>query len=162
MEKKKFIHIRITLDELLTSSWPVDLGRDATLTTLQRRCANPPAIPVSRDVHVIFGEATLLVQRYTTILESHVTPLNFVRLNEGLLVALALCNGRRSSQLTGAPFECFRSRPAGDALQRELRVVPLLDRAVGVTPAGLDDHQRRPEFFMVPGGKNKRPVAVIV
>lgn len=149
-------------DDLLSSAWPVDIGKHAQLTTLQRRCSNPPQIPVSADVHALFREATSMVARCTALLEFHVTEKNFVQLSEALLVALVIYNGRRASEVSGAPFNCYRNRPTGEALQKELRVVPILDRAVGVRDAVLEDRSGRPEFFLVPGGKNKRPVAIIV
>ncbi|CAH0394270.1 unnamed protein product, partial [Bemisia tabaci] len=55
-------------DDLLSSAWPVDIGRHAQLTTLQRRFSNPPEIPVSADVHALFREATSMVARSTALL----------------------------------------------------------------------------------------------
>nr|XP_018908641.1 PREDICTED: uncharacterized protein LOC109038138 [Bemisia tabaci] len=149
-------------DDLLSSAWPVDIGKHAQATTLQRRCSNPPQIPVSADIHALFREATSMVARSTALLEFQVTEKNFVQLSEALLAALVIYNGRRASEVSGAPFNCYRNRPTGEALQKELRVVPILDRAVGVRDALLEDQSGRPEFFLVPGGKNKRPVAIIV
>ncbi|CAH0394856.1 unnamed protein product [Bemisia tabaci] len=59
---------------------------------------------------------------------------------------------------------CYLARPSARERESPLRrVVPLLDRAVGVRPAADDGHSdRRPEFFLVQGTKNSRPVAVIV
>ncbi|CAH0394271.1 unnamed protein product [Bemisia tabaci] len=56
-------------DDLLSSAWPVDIGRHAQLTTLQRRFSNPPEIPVSADVHASFREATSMVARSTVLLD---------------------------------------------------------------------------------------------
>lgn len=93
----------------------------------------------------MFHEAKLLVDRYAAPLPYNVTKHNFIHLSEALLASLAIYNGRRASEVSGTPFESFRSRPTEEALQRELHVVPLLDRADGVQPADLSDYSRCPE-----------------
>ncbi|CAH0394269.1 unnamed protein product [Bemisia tabaci] len=91
-------------DDLLSSAWPVDIGKHAQATTLQRRCSNPPQIPVSADIHALFREATSMVARSTALLEFQVTEKNFVQLSEALLAALVI--KVKLSQLSHRPSRC--------------------------------------------------------
>lgn len=145
-------------DRLLTGSWPNDIGNHAKATALRRRCENPPPLPEGEDVRAVYAHALQLVAQYSDLLARFPTVRNFVQLNRALLAALTIYNGRRACEVAEAPHDCFRSRPTGVAQEQELRVVPILDRAVGVRT----DPRRRPQFFLVPGDKNTRPVAVIV
>lgn len=149
---------------LLETRWRIDIANHAKACELRRWCESPRSLPEDSDVRALFRTAWESLQAYARKLEAVPSTANFKGLSEALLAVLTVYNARRASEVAGAPLRCYLARPSARERESALRVVPLLDRAVGVKPADDDDGHadRRPEFFLVPGTKNSRPVAVIV
>lgn len=153
-------------DNLLSRRWKLDLGNHAKACQLKRWCKASGQVPETNDVVSLFRSTVDEMRRLRARLEASPTPRRdeYNSHAEAVLSVLVTYNRRRASEVADALYDSYVNRPTSrDVRAAGLRtIVPLLNRVNGMEDESPKQGSATPELMLAPGGKNKRPVAIII